>query len=40
MALKASHLTAVAAWGAAAYGVVYVGLLPGDYSHDLCGPWG
>jgi hypothetical protein len=28
------------AWGAAAYGVLQLERLPGDFGHDLCGPWG
>ena len=28
------------AWVLAAFGVLQLGLLPGDYGHSLCGPWG
>ena len=27
-------------WAAAAYGVLMLHQLPGDLTHDLCGPWG
>lgn len=28
------------AWSALAYGALALRLVPGDYSHALCGPWG
>jgi hypothetical protein len=29
-----------AVWAAAAFGVLAINNIPGDYSHALCGPWG
>lgn len=31
---------AVLGWAGLAYGVLSLRLLPGDYSHRFCGPWG
>jgi hypothetical protein len=30
----------VLGWALAAYGVLALGSLPGDFGHSLCGPWG
>lgn len=45
MTLKIRHLAWASAWGGAAYGLVWLGSLPGDLGHALfgdalCGPWG
>ncbi len=37
---RVCYLAALLLWGAAAYGVLQLGLVPGDYGHELCGPWG
>jgi hypothetical protein len=28
------------AWGTAAFGILNLDLIPGDYGDWLCGPWG
>jgi hypothetical protein len=43
--IKGSHVGWLLAWVGAAFGLVYLGGLPGDLGHDLfgdalCGPWG
>jgi hypothetical protein len=44
MSLKPQLLLGILAWGAAAYGLTVLGVLPdealGDLGHKLCGPWG
>lgn len=45
MRLTIRHLAWVSAWGGAAYGLLWLGSLPGDLGHSLfgdalCGPWG
>jgi hypothetical protein len=45
MTLKAGHFVGLLVWGAAAFGLLYLGSLPGDLGHDLfgdslCGVWG
>jgi hypothetical protein len=44
MSLRPRFLLGILAWGAAAYGLTILGVLPdevlGDLGHKLCGPWG
>jgi hypothetical protein len=40
VSLKARHLVGLLLWAGAAYGVLCLGSLPGDFAHALCGPWG
>jgi hypothetical protein len=45
MTLKSRYLIWVLAWGGAAYGLLWLGRLPGDlgetlFGHGLCGVWG
>jgi hypothetical protein len=45
MTLQLRHIAWLLGWGVAAYGLLLLGLLPGDLGHwlfgnALCGPWG
>lgn len=40
MSIKLRHLLFVLAWAAVAYGLLWLGGLPGTLEHSLCGPWG
>jgi len=40
MKLRVRPLTWATAWGGALYGVLCLEMIPGDFSHALCGPWG
>ena len=40
MSIKTRFLVGWLAWGVVALGVLNLGLIPGDFGHSLCGPWG
>jgi hypothetical protein len=40
MTLTVRYLAWLLAWSGVLYGVLCVGILPGDFGHALCGPWG
>jgi hypothetical protein len=40
MSLKLRQLVGVLLWGCALYGVLCLGMVPGDFGHALCGAWG
>jgi hypothetical protein len=40
MSLKTRSVLGWLAWGGAAFSIVNLGRLPGDFGESLCGPWG
>jgi hypothetical protein len=40
MSIKTRSVIGWLAWGGAAFGIVNLGHLPGDFEEALCGPWG
>ena len=40
MSFKPRHVIGLTAWVAAAFGSLSLSLIPGDYTHALCGAWG
>jgi hypothetical protein len=40
MSLSARSAIGWLAWIGAAFGILNLGLLPGDFGESLCGPWG
>jgi hypothetical protein len=40
MAVKARFVVGSLVWAGAAFGIVNLSHLPGDFEQSLCGPWG
>ena len=40
MSMKTRSAIGWLAWAGGAFGILNLGLLPGDYGESLCGPWG